>query len=381
MPTPPIDRSAERSPTIFVTHGAIDMKKTGIFLAPFFLLAAAALYFFARAEPEPDRADRMQTRAVTTGPVLSERIDRRARFSGVIQAADRASISFTLGGRVVARHVEIGQRVEQGALIAVLDQQPFRLARDEARGGLAELEARRAQNLRDVARIEGLVAEKAAPREELEKTRAQTDTLAAAIETARAVLAEAERRLDESELRAPFDGTVTHIHTRVGEIVAGQPVVTLSGTGLLELEVEVPEPVALGLTAGAEATVVLPLSGKRQVSGRIAHLGRATGPGKLFPVLIHLEDGHLIPGQTAELILDLAGEPQLTVPIDAVLNPGGQQPRVYRVRDSEVFRIPVEIGRIAGTRVGVSGDLREGDSVVTGGFFGLADGEPVEVIQ
>jgi len=357
-------------------------KHAATFLAPLFLLAAAALWFGVRAEPEPDRPDRFQTKRVATSPVVSERIARRLRFSGVIRATDRAVLSFTLAGRLLERPVAIGETVRAGQIVAQLDRKPFLNNLSVARGQLAELEARRDQSLRDSQRDRQLVAEKAAPAEELENVQAHAASLEAAITAARAHVDEAERQLEETSLRAPFDGTVIRVDAEPGELIAGQGVLMISGDARLELEVAVPETIVTQLKADTVVAVGLPMFGNRIIEGRLAHPGRAAaGPGKLFPVVIRLDNEDLIPGQSAELLLDLNSEPKLTVPIDAVLNPGGNRPRVFRVRDSRVLRVPVDIGLVSGTRVSVNGDLVAGDRVVTGGFFGLADGETVEVVQ
>ncbi|MDJ0840765.1 MAG: efflux RND transporter periplasmic adaptor subunit [Acidobacteriota bacterium] len=359
------------------------MKKILFTLAPVVLLLAAVLLLFADSEPGVPAVDRPVVKRVRTALVENARLERRARFSGVLRAADRASLSFTLHGRMVTRSVDIGDRVEKGQVVAQLDKQPYINALEGARSNLAELKARQAQSRRDLERVRRLVAEKAAPVEELEKVGSGSESLAAAIEAATAQVAEAERQLKETQLPAPFSGVVTRVYLEPGEFAqGGRPVLALSGKDDLELEVEVPESVLMTLKPGGEAEVLLPMSGDRSVRGRVASVGRAaSGPGSLFPVIISLDAGNLVPGQTAELLLDLSERDQLTVPIQAVFNPGGSQPRVYRVRNGIANRIPVKVGRVVSQKVTVNGELEAGDQVVTGGFFGLTDNEQVEVIQ
>ena len=157
-----------------------------------------------------------------------------------------------------------------------------------ARASLAELAARRAQSERDHARAEQLVAAKAATREELEQTAAAVDAIEAAEEAAGARLTEAKRRLDETNLKAPFDGTVTDVHFEPGEYArAGTPVVTLSGDGEVEVEIEVPEAVIPHIEAGDEVDLSLPIPRASDViAGTVKSVGRtAAGPGRLFPVV------------------------------------------------------------------------------------------------
>ncbi len=364
------------------------------------LLAAVALgtafYLSAdaeRAQSGGDREPAVRLKRVRVAAVEAARDRRELRFSGTTRAARRARLAFSSSGRVTARPVEIGDRVGRGQLLAQLTDRELKNAVATARASLAELSARRAQSERDYARAEQLAAAKAATSEELERTAAAVAALEAAEEAAGARLSEAQRRLDETRLRAPFAGTVTDVHFEPGEYArAGAPVVTLSGDGELEVEVEVPESVIPFVETGDEVDLRLGFSGGETIAGRVKSAGRAAaGPGRLFPVVAVFAAGDgsgLVAGATAELVLRLTSDQALALPIEAVVNPGGRRPAVYRVADSgsepRVEKVPVEVGTLlsdAGgpVRVIVRGDLEAGDLVVTGGQRGLLDGEPVEV--
>ena len=361
------------------------MKKLLFAAAPIIVILATVLLLSAHSDTDASitAPERFIVKRVRTAEVTQAQLDRRVNFSGVLRAADRAALSFTLHGRLVSRTANIGDRVTKGQVMAQIDKQPYIHALEGARSSLAELTTRQAQSVRDLERVRRLVEEKAAPVEELEKVQSGSQSLDSAIEAANTRVAEAQRQLTETSLRAPFDGTITRVYIEPGEFASGGvPVLALSGKDNLELEVEVPESVLLHLQQGAEAQIQLPMADNQTVTGFISSIGRAAnGPGSLFPVIITLDTNHLIPGQTAELLLDLQGRDQLTVPIEAVFNPGGAQPRVYRVRHNLAHRVAVDVGRVVDQRVTVNGDLKPGDQVVTGGFFGLTDNEKVEVIQ
>lgn len=338
----------------------------------------------ATKEPTVERVE------VATVEVATE--SRELRFSGVTQAARRARLGMALGGRVIERPVEVGDRVSKGQRLARLDDRELKNAVATAEASLAELEARRAQAERDRDRAEQLARAKAATDEELEKTQSAVEALVAAEQVATARLREAQRLLSETRLTAPFDGTVTEVLFEPGEFASpGQPVVVLSGDGAVELEVEVPESVVPHLQQGDTVTVELPVFAGEPLSGRITSVGRtALGAGRLFPVQVTLESGdgstpsRLAPGVTAELVLALESGGALAVPVEAVVNPGGHRPTLFRVLEGDgrqyVECLPVEVGSLLGNRVIVHGDLAAGDHVVVGGQRGLLDGETVEIL-
>ena len=65
----------------------------------------------------------------------------------------------------------------------------------------------------------------------------------------------------------------------------------------------------------------------------------------------------------------------------AVANPGGQRPFVFKVSQSRVERVFVEVRDLLGERVSLDGDLNTGDRVVVAGHARLLDGDTVEVTK
>lgn len=348
----------------------------------------AAVYFAAPSQPRVGNETQTVTvKRVEVAEVVRSATERELSFSGVTRAVDRARLGFVLGGRLVSRSVEVGQTVAKGEVLARLDDLEVSNAVAGARSALAELQARRAQVERDVERAEALEKAKAATPEEVEKTRSGLAAMRAAEQAAAARLRETERLLGETVLKAPFAGTITEIFFEPGEMVTpGRPLLMLSGEGRLELEVEVPETVIGELAVGDKVQIVSSRSSRRATS-TIHSVGRtALGPGSLFPVTVRLEpDQGWVAGSTAELVLSLAEDEALTVPVEAVINPGGRRPSIYQVQDtadgSRVRRVWVEIGALIEDRVVVRGDLDGGDLVVVGGQRGLLDGELVDAVR
>lgn len=333
----------------------------------------------------PDQSEvNTKVRAASTVTVVQVRTTSEARplrLSGVTRAADRARLSFAVPARLLTRPVEVGDAVQQGQPLATLDDREYRLAERAANAALAELEVRLTQARRDLERVERLVASEAATDEELERMLAGVGALDAAHDAAAARLAETSRLTQEGVLLAPFVGTVTAVHLEPGEWVSpGVPVVEIAGSGAVEVVVEAPEGICSGLAAGDEVMVDLPFQG-RAVRGEVTAIAAAAaGSGHLFPVEVTLDRSESVAaGLTAEVVFSLGVEPELVVPLEAIINPGSSRPAIFRIADGRAIRVPVRLGRVTGDGITVHAELAGGDQVAVSGHTAIADGDTVKV--
>ena len=323
-----------------------------------------------------------ESRVVRVAPVSLMVEGQELRLPGTTRAVKRANLSFVVAGRLAERPVDLGDRVEHGDLLARLDPHPFLNEVRSVEAAVAEVSSRLEQTERDRRRLTRLHAEGIASQRSLEEAVTTEDQFRASFDLAKSRLREARRAFGEATLVAPFDGTVTRVHLEPGEFAReGATIVTLSGDGGLEIEVELPESVASALVEGQEAKVRFPLAGGRAVRARLKSVSRGTeGPGRLFPIVAELDPTPwVVPGMTGELLVHVSSGAHLAVPLASIIDPSGKHPYVFRVRDGSVRRVPVEVQRLVGDRVTVSAPLEAGDSIVVDGHFVLLDGDPVQV--
>lgn len=355
---------------------------TSIIAGILFLSLAAALW--TAPAPEGRTLKPSGHTKISLDRVETSQSRDTARFSGVTRAKNRAVLSFTIPARLMKRTVDAGSNVRKGQILAQLDDREFRNSVKLALARVAELEARWKQAGRDRRRFEALAESDVISVSDLEKTATREAALAASLKAASARLKEARRLLGETVLKAPFSGTVTGLHLQPGEwAVPGQPVIELTGSGDIELLVEVPETIVGRLAADQVVQIELPFSRGRRVQGRIDAVAKvALSGGRLFPVKVDLvPEPEVKAGLTAQLIVDLSTEGVLTVPLASVVNPGGSRPYIFIYRQGRVVRRPVTVEGIIADRIIVRGEIAEGDRVVTSGQSRLAHGDPVEVMS
>lgn len=322
-------------------------------------------------------------RKVQLAPVEWSAGQRSFRAFGLTRPRDHAALSFTVPGRVKKRLVDVGDRVTQGDLLVQLDAKAYqhgaRIASASAEQARAQLSLTQSEH----SRISQLSTAQALSTAQLEGATTALAAAHAGREAARAQLREARRHVREADLRAPFAGVIVALPIQPGEYaLPGQPVVVLSGDGELEVEVEVPGRIADRLRRDVDVTVRLALDGERELKARVASVASATSQSGLFPVRLVLTEqaAGVRPGAAVEVLLQTQEPRELTVPAAAVVAPSGVDASVFRVRDGVASAVPVGLGAMFGSRIGVRGDLEPGDQVVVTGYIGLVSGERVEAL-
>jgi RND family efflux transporter MFP subunit len=366
-----------------VAREHVSFARVGAVLLGVAAVAAGMTWAVTRATSHTAaRAPAAESRAVRVAPVSIIEEAHELRLPGTTRAVKRANLSFVVGGRLIERAVDLGDRVEQGALLARLDPQPFRNEVRSAEAALAEVRVRLEQLERDHRRLTRLHAGGVASERNLEEATTSEGRFRASFELADSRLREARRQLVEASLVAPFEGTVTRVHLEPGEFAQkGAAVLTLSGDDALEIEVEVPESVASTLLEGQEAKVHFPLAAIPVAPARLKSVSRGTeGPGRLFPIVAELHPAPgLISGMAGELIVRTSSGSRLAVPLASIIDPSGKRPYVFRVRDGRAESVPVEVRTLVGDRITVAAALEPGDSVVVEGHVVLLDGDSVRL--
>ncbi|SDB45281.1 RND family efflux transporter, MFP subunit [Desulfonatronum thiosulfatophilum] len=345
-------------------------------------LMAGAVVLTFRPEPISMAAEPKYAAKVHVDPVVVASVTRESRFTAITQPYRQAILSFTVPGKITSRPVQVGDRVQADQALANLGLREFDNAVDQAKAAAAELTVQLGQAERDHLRFSRLSSDNVVEARQAEQATALMDQLQAALAGATAQLAEALRRRDESWLLAPFSGVVTAVYLEPGEWAdPGRPVLELQDDHRVKLEVEVPENIIIGLEPGQSVHATLPFAGNVRVNGRIAHLARAAGgSGRLFPVVVELEsESGLVPGMTAELVLDVKSRPAFAVPLSAVINPGGARPSLFILTDGRARQVFVGLEGFSADKVIVTGDIVGADLVVVHGQTILTDGQSVDV--
>jgi RND family efflux transporter MFP subunit len=164
------------------------------------------------------------------------------RYVGTVQARHEVNEAFRVGGKVVQRKVDVGQKVREGDVLAILDDTDYRLAEEAARQQLASAMTQARQAESDRKRLDALKSDGSVSVSDDEKSQSGAQTASATAEAEAKKLELARNRLKYTVLRASQSGVVTAVRFEVGQVVAeGQPVVSIANEGEPEIVADVPE--------------------------------------------------------------------------------------------------------------------------------------------
>lgn len=301
-----------------------------------------------------------------------------------ILANRQADIRSEASGRIVAVHVDAGDRVEQGAVLLRLDVGRTASAVQAAQAAVAQSEARFQQAERELARTKRLVATGGLAEQRLDDARDAVRMSRAAREAAKAEAKLARRGLTEAVVRAPFAGTVVERTAEMGEWASpGSPLLVLADTSRLKAQVLLDPREALDVEVGSRATVSAFARPDETFAGRVLRVGDVIDPRtRRLPVEIEIDDpgNRLRPGLVARFTVE-TGPPRdvLRVPAEGVFERFGRQ-HVYLVEDGVAHRREVSLGLIRDGLIELTRGVQAGDVVIIAGVTRVVDASKVRVV-
>ncbi|RMG28968.1 MAG: efflux RND transporter periplasmic adaptor subunit [Gammaproteobacteria bacterium] len=301
---------------------------------------------------------------------------------GQLEARTAPTIAAEVGGRITAVHYAVGESVEAGRVLAEIDPEDYRLARDLAAADIRRLEALlRVQRLQ-VDRLRALVRRGSANQSDLDEAEARLGALRAQRLAARVRLQQAERNLARTRIRSPVTGRVDARFVSVGDYVkAGTPLFHLTALGRLRARLPYPESLGDRLRVGLPVRLETPGAPGRVVTGRITGIRSVIDPAnRAIEVLVDFDNpGDWQPGASVTGAVRLAlHRGAVVVPeVCVVARPGGSV--VYVVRDGRAVARKVRTGLRRAGEVEILSGVQAGESVVADGAGFLTAGAPVEV--
>lgn len=301
--------------------------------------------------------------------------------SGDILPWHESQISAEVGGlRLASVHVNLGDTVKKGQVLARLDAASVETDLDVANAHLAEAEAVRLQAVATLERANRLVPSGGVSRQELTLYETQKQTAKARVDAARAQVKRQQLRLEFATIVAPDDGVISSCSASEGAFVqAGSELFRLIRQGRLEWRAEVRGETLLSLFAGQDVTVKSPLG--PEVIGRIRQVSPTidvtTRNGLVY---VDLPQGtNLKAGLNVSGTISMGKRKTLVLPSSAVLRKDGKD-QVFKVdADSTIEAIDVKTGRVKDGWIEIIAGLDEHAEVVARELRLLKEGDPVKV--
>jgi len=348
------------------------------------LIVPAAMLAVAGCRQE-EKAEAPLPRPVRTVTAERQAAGDTVVLTGHIVADDEAAVAFRIGGRMLDRPVNVGDRVTAGQVLARLDSANEENTLRAARAALAAARATLTQTRAAFERQRTLLSQGWA-------TRANFDLAEKAFLTAQAQVTDgevqvqiAEDRVGYTELKADAAGTVTARGAEPGEVVqAGQMIVRIARQDGRDAVFDVPAQVLRSASNDPEVTVTLTDSPDVKTTGRVREVAPQADPvTRTFEVKVGLTNPPeaMRLGSTVNGSITTETAAVIAIPASA-LTQTNNRPAVWIVdaANQTVSLRNVELLRHdPGTAI-ISGGLDDGDIVVTAGVQALHPGQKVRLL-
>lgn len=390
-----------------------------------------------------------ETAAVLPRPVKSIVVQDRPgletrSFPGLVHAAGETNLAFRVGGILEEFNVVTGQKVKKGQVIARMDTRDFHLnilrleaALEEARVTLEAMEkgARKEDIAALTAQVNARKANFERSRKQLERsdklfsnqfvTTAQHDqavadfttqkssyeadvqvlekakrgarkedilAMKARIKQLTAGLAAGQNSLEDTQLKAPFDGIVNQRFVEKYETIAtGQPIVSLLDFKTVDVKTAIPEEILLKRAVFKGISCSLDAYPGKVFVAVIKELGLKTSTAnQSFPLTVSLiipETLDVQPGMSASLEIQYSpkalGDPGFLLPSSAVFSDSDGAASAWKIDPVTrmVSKIQLKTDRVKADQILVLEGLHAGDRIVTAGARFLIQGQPVCLLK
>ncbi len=381
-------------------------KKLGIFATVLgvLVIATGVVFAFHTKKPLVEVATAEQA-TVGTRPAL-------LNASGYVTPRRRATVAAKITGRVTGVYFDEGLHVKEGQVLAKLDDADAVRSlnsavadRNASQAAIRDYEVQLKNAEIELARAQKLLTAGVQSQETVDTATMNADSLRAKIalaktqvQTYEARIAEAQQAVDNTVIRAPFDGIIVSKDAQVGEMVspisAGggftrTGIATLVDMNSNEIEVDVNESYIARVVTDQPVTAVLDAYPDWQIPSKVRTViptaDRQKATVKVRISFLKL-DPRILPdmGVKVTFLGDApketkgAAAPAALISSDAIRNDDGKSV-VYLVKDGKLERRAVTTGNARGPETEVMAGLQPGDVVVTKSASPLKDGEEVQV--
>lgn len=308
-------------------------------------------------------ATELETTAVKSIPAA-----RIYRLDGVIEAAQKTTVSAQIGGQVEAILFDIDDYVEKGEVIVRLeDKQPVARLK-QAKAELSEADARLKEAQDEYDRVKGVYEKKAVSKKAMDEAEASKKAAQAKLDAAHAGLEQAQEQVEYTRVRAPYAGIVTERHVELGETAqTGKKLISGLSLEHLRVNVDVPQN-NINEVRVAEQVNIETADGHLIPVTKKTVFPYADPASHTFRVRLDFDsDGlRLFPGMFVKAVFEIGQRQVLAVPTDSI---------VRRSEVTAVYVISPE-GKLSMRAIRKGRTLADANTIV---LAGLQQGEQVVI--
>ena len=321
---------------------------------------------------EKKQAAQEQTVRVKVQQIQAEAVNGEQGFSGTIEEASGASLSFASAGTIKRIYVSAGQTVGAGQLIAELDPTTMQNAYTISKTALEQAQDtyNRMKELYDGGSLPEM----------------QWIQIENQLKSATASEAMAKKALADTKLYAPFSGYIASKNAEVGQNAApGMSIVKLVSIGSVKVKISVPEDDIQRIQKGSSMKIIVPALSNRQFEGRVTERGVSADPrSRTYEVKATIQNpgAQLLPGMICQAFTNyMQGTTGVFIPANLVQLDGDNKTFVWVVNNGKAVKREITISGETAQGAQVSGGLSAGDQLIVSGQQKVSNGMSVEIVK
>jgi RND family efflux transporter MFP subunit len=341
-------------------------------------------------EAPPPPVERI--RAIKTFTVDELASGKIRKFSGVIEAADSSSISFEVSGNVREVNVDVGDKIKKGQVLARMDKRTYKLNVKAAEAGVGRAKVELADKRNDLDRFQRINKQDpgAVSQAALDNSQAAVDGAIKNVQFSKSQLKLAQRDLEKTVLRAPFDGVIANRYVDpFTEVARGKKLFDVYENTGMEVAISIPEDVIGDIYMEQKGIIQFAVIADKPYHGVVTEISKVAGTANAFPIKLTIEDldDRIRPGMTAQVTLELAGadeESVYLIPMSALSQRSDTTKSwvfVYDATTSTVKKTSVVGTSVRQNDVVISGGVQAGDIIAVAGVSFLEDGQKVKLME
>jgi RND family efflux transporter MFP subunit len=320
---------------------------------------------------------------VVVAPVIEKPARPHSAIPGTVIPLLEPTIASRIDGFVVNVPVQIGDWVEKGAKLVIVESLDNQRDKQVQYSVIAEAKAHLTKARNNLDRDKKLRNTPALSRQRLADRTAEVAIREAILARARTQLVQIQDQLDRHRITAPFKGIITNKSIQPGEwIREGQGVITLLDPSQLEVKALIPAHIADTLAVGDKAQTYFPKQGTTLAITLRAILPRQNPISRNRPSFWTLDNPtDTIAGEEVSLTIPLGTETTMALVLkDAIVRKGKKN--LAFVVDKDTIRIAeVQLGPSVKTYFQVTKGLKVGEQVVVRGNERVRPGQKVRPVQ
>lgn len=342
--------------------------KSFLLLCGVLLIATAAA-----AQPGPGKGPKGPV-PVTASPVVRKEFSDAIEALGTTRANETVTITAKLTETVREIHFDDGQAVKKGDVLVVLDSA-------EENANLRSAQAQAAERRSAYKRAAGLEEKQIVSKATYEEKQAQ-------LRQAEADIQSIKSRIDDTVIKAPFDGLLGLRQVSVGALLRpGDSITTIDDLTQMKVDFDVPAVYLQQLKPGLAITGNVEGFPGRAFSGTIATIDTQVDPvtrAVRVRALVPNSDMALRPGLLMNIRLHLNPRSALVLSEGALIQQKDKSfVWIVEVADGKSLakKVEVERGSRAVGEVEILGGLAEGQTVIVAGGMTVAEGQEVKIVE